>query len=220
MPQDLKNMKLFVATPSCRDWKRGFGSSMIKLTSHLTVKWCKGELGELYICDQPASLLPLGREILLDKAQKIGATHILWIDDDTDFLTECVDSLLSHDVDYVACNMMRKKFPLTATAYDKDNKSVSSIGKSGLEEVFHVGLGMTLIRMDVLNAIPCPHFQVTWLPELCTYQGEDMYLCDLLRANGVKMYVDHDASQFVAHVGDFSYETPKAEFHVKQQEVI
>lgn len=218
MAQDLKNVRLFIGSPSCRDWKASFGSSMITLVSHLTVKYCKGELGELFICNQPASLLPLGREIILDRAQKQGATHILWIDDDTNFSTECVDSLLSHDLDYVACNMVRKKFPLTNTAYDKDNKPVSSIGKTGIEEVFHVGLGMTLIRMDVLNAIPCPHFEVKWLPELGTYQGEDMYLCDRLRANGVKMYVDHDASQFVSHVGDFHYETPKAEFPVKQQE--
>jgi len=37
------------------------------------------------------------------------------------------------------------------------------------------------------------------------YEPEDFYFCKKLRANGVSVYVDHDVSQEVAHVGDFEY---------------
>ena len=205
MQQDLTKLRLFVATPSCRPWAAEYGNSMVNLSSHFALKWERKEIDSIWISSQVASLLPLGREILLDAATKLGATHILFIDDDTSFRPECVDSLISRDLDYVACNMVRKKFPITTTSYGKDGLPVSSVGKTGVEEVHHVGLGMTLIKMDAIKDIPCPHFEIKWLEDQCTYQGEDMYFCDKLRAAGIKLYVDHDASQLVSHIGDFMY---------------
>ena len=201
--------KLFVATPSCRDWKAEFGNSIVRLSSHLTGKFIRGEIQGLLIGNQVTSLLSLGREILLETAFKSGSTHILWIDDDTKFETSAVDSLLSRDMDYVAANMVRKQFPIENIACGFDGKPVSSVCKSGIEEVFHVGLGMTLINLDVLREIPVPRFEIKWAPELKTYRGEDVFLCERLRANGVKLFIDHDASQLVSHIGDFYYETPK-----------
>lgn len=196
---------IFVAVPSCRDWKFDFGTSMVNFVSYLTAKFYKGEIEGLIIRCQVASLLPLGREMLVRQALETKATHILWIDDDTKFPHEVIDSLLSRNVDYIAANMCRKQYPLVNTAHDQNGKPVDSTGKTGIQEVFHVGLGMCLINLDVLRNIPAPLFEVKWLDHLNTYQGEDMYLCDKLRANGVKMYIDHDVSNVIGHVGDHSY---------------
>lgn len=154
---------------------------------------------------QVASLLPAGREMLLEMAIKEGYTHILWIDDDTDFSPEAVDYLLSRDVDFVAANFCRKQFPLTFTALGKDGNTVDSANKKGIEEVHQVGLGMALMKLSCLKDIPKPRFQVLWWEKVQQYVGEDIYLCHILREKGVKMYVDHDASNVIGHVGDFAY---------------
>jgi hypothetical protein len=112
-------------------------------------------------------------------------------------------------VDHVAANMCRKQLPLTYLALDQNQSPINSYGKTGLEEVYRVGLGMCLIRLDVLKNIPAPLFEVKWLPEHNTYQGEDVYLCNALRNKGIKLYVDHTASNLVGHIGDYSYEFPK-----------
>jgi len=200
-----------VAVPSCRDWKVDFGTSMTNLAVHLTSKFCRGDISGLFIHAQVASLLSLGRELLVRQALETDATHILFIDDDTKFRHEAIDFMLSRNVDYIACNMVRKQFPLTNTAYGKDGKSVDSLGKTGFEEVFHVGLGMCLINLDIIRNIPAPLFEVKWVPEKGTYQGEDMYFCDKLRAAGHKLYIDHDASNLVGHIGDFCYAPYKLE---------
>lgn len=200
--------KIFVAIPSCRDWKAEFGSSMISLTSHLTLKLARGEIEGLGVRCQVASLLPLNRELLLSQAIDEGFTHILWIDDDTKFPHEVADLLLSRDVDYVAVNMCRKKFPISPIAQDFNGDVVESKGKTGIQEVSHAGLGMCMIKLECLKDIPAPRFEVLWLKNQNTYLGEDTYLCEMLKQKGVKLYVDHDASNMVGHIGDFAYGYP------------
>lgn len=154
---------------------------------------------------QLASLLPAGREMLLEMAMKDGFTHILWIDDDTQFNIEAVDHLLSRDVDFVAANFCRKQLPLTYTALGMDGQPINSHEKTGIEEVLQVGMGMCLMNLDIFREFPKPHFEVLWWEQAKQYVGEDIYLCYKLRQRGIKMYVDHDATAATGHVGDYIY---------------
>lgn len=198
--------KLFVATPSARDWKVGFGTSMIHLTAHLTAKVLSKELDGLMIRCQPASLLSVSREMLLQAAIDGGFTHILWIDDDTQFDSKAVDIMLARDVDYVALNFCRRTFPLSFTAHELGTMApIDSSKRGGIEEVYQVGLGMCLIKLDCLKDVPMPRFQVVWNQTTGTYVGEDTGFCHALRAKGVRLYVDHDASVLCQHIGDFGY---------------
>ncbi|MDE2233459.1 MAG: hypothetical protein KGJ90_05110 [Patescibacteria group bacterium] len=209
-------MKLFVAVISGRDWKVDFGGSMIDLSSYLTQKVLTGELENLYMLCNTTSMLSLGRESMTKDAIAWGATHILWIDDDTKFSRQAVDALLSRDVDFVAANFCRKKFPISFTAMDFDNKEVDSTHKSGIEEVKKIGMGMALAKVSVLQEIGVPRYSIEWSPEYQCYQGEDVYLCKKLHAHGFKTYVDHDASKFVAHIGDFGYSIGQVGYEAKE----
>lgn len=200
--------RIFVAVPSCRDWKAEFGTSMISLTSHLTGKIYKGEIGAFIIRCQLASLLSLGREMLLAQAIEEDYTHILWIDDDTRFPHSVIDTMLSRDVDFLAANMCRKKLPCSPIANGFDFKAIDSRGKTGIEEVWRAGLGLCLMKVSCVKEIPAPRFEVLWLEQAKTYLGEDCYLCEQLKEKGVKLHIDHEVSQLVGHIGDYAYGYP------------
>jgi hypothetical protein len=83
---------------------------------------------------------------------------------------------------------------------------VSSIGKTGLQEVGWVGLGCCLLKLtDAVRAIKRPHFEVVWLEDTQSYLGEDYMFSEKLRHAGIKLWIDHDVSQQIGHVGDFKY---------------
>ncbi len=208
--------KIFIAVPSCREWKVDFGCSMTSLISYLTSHYHAGKIDDLVVKCQVASLLPMGREMLLNEALASGCTHMLWIDDDTKFTPECFDLLLSRDVDYIGANICRKQLPLSPTAQRKDGSVINSEGKTGIEEAEWLGLGMCLLRLDAVRNIPAPHFEVMWIKETQKYLGEDMYFCGILHEHGVKMYIDHDVSQICQHIGDFAYGYPKFELKLKE----
>jgi len=215
--RETETPSIFIAVPSSRDWKAEFCTSMIALTSHLTSMFHAGQISGLSIRCQVSSLLPMGREMLLKEAIASGSSHILWIDDDTKFPVEAVEHLISRKKDYVAANICRKQYPLSPTAQDAAGKPIDSTGKTGIEEAQWLGLGMCLMRLECIKNIPAPHFEVMWIAGTEKYLGEDMYLCGKLHEAGVKLYVDHDASQLCYHVGDHSYGYPP--LSIKKEQV-
>ncbi|MDE2233458.1 MAG: hypothetical protein KGJ90_05105 [Patescibacteria group bacterium] len=208
---------IFIGIPTVRDWKKNFGTSMLALISHLYHLHSIGKIANFMVRCQCSSLLPLGRQIILDDAIKNGCTHILWIDDDTDFHPKAFDYMLSRDLDYVAANLIKKQFPITPTAQGVDGKIISSEGKTGIEEVAWLGLAFCLMKTKILEGMTRPHFGVTYCQESGEYVGEDTFLCEKIHDKGIKLYVDHDASNLCGHIGDFSYRYPAAIKMVKTE---
>lgn len=193
-------MKLAVTVPSCRDWKSAFGSSMIGLVRFLERSAIDYDVNIM----QGASVLPKARQKSIEWAASINATHLLCIDDDMAFSADTVQSLLSRDVDVVACNYVGKGTGKSLT-HAINGEVLPSLDALGLQEVGWVGFGMILIKLDAIKNIPAPLFETRWMEERKDFVGEDFYFCGKVRAHGVKIYVDHDASQNISHIGDFAY---------------
>ena len=122
------------------------------------------------------------------------------------FPSDVAYSLLKHDVDVVALNAVRKDpTKWTFCARGEDGAMVSSYGRMGLEQVRRVGMGVMLVNVAAAMKAPKPHFEVVYNRYSKAYISEDYFFCDLMRAVGCKIYIDHDASQNVGHVGDFVY---------------
>lgn len=150
--------------------------------------------------------LSAGRQLVLDQAIERGLTHLLYIDDDMTFPVSVAYDLLRHDVDVVALNAVRKDpAKLTFCARYNNGEEVSSLGKHGLEQVRRVGMGVCLVRVEAAARAPKPHFEVVYNRTAKAYISEDYYFCDHLHAVGSKIYVDHEASQKVGHVGDYVF---------------
>lgn len=200
-------MKLLIASPSNRPICSSFFVAMINLFNRINKIGVNGQecQVEMHLLSN-SSLLSAARQNSLDAAIEKNCTHLLMLDDDMVFPGDVVDTFLSRDVDFVAANYVTKGPDSKPTALGESGKRVSSLGKNGIEEVGWVGLGCCMLRLtDEVKAIKRPSFEVVWLEETQTYLGEDFFFCEKLRHAGIKLYIDHDVSQKVGHVGDYTY---------------
>ncbi len=197
-------MKLCIAIVSNRDHKAAFVGSLYALTQHLTHQ------GKNYGVEQHAvsigaghSCLSMGRQQALIFATKHAFSHVLFLDDDMAFAPDAVQVLSQRKVAVVGANYTTKSDTPRYVAVDANRNPVSSKNKKGIEEIARIGMGMLLVEMQAIAHIPAPHFEVLW--DKKGYISEDLYFCDKLRANGVKIHVDHDVSQHIGHVGEYIY---------------
>lgn len=194
-------MKLLISIPSCRPPDGYHVMSMMRLIPFLGQKGVQSEIRPLV----GVSLLSQGRQIGLTSAMEEGFTHLLFIDDDIAFDNKAVESLLSRELDFVCANYVTKGEGSRPVVSGTDGQFLYSEGKTGVEKIIQSGLGMALIKTAAIKKIPEPHFEVVWVPQKKAYLGEDAYFCRLLAHHGVELYVDHDASKYVAHMGGFPY---------------
>jgi hypothetical protein len=192
--------KVYLAVPSCRDWKPQFGASMCGLVRKMTQDGVDFTLNAM----TGTSVLPKARQLACDHALKEGYTHILFLDDDMSFNGDLFATLFAKQKRVVGANYSNKnpENPLPQT-HGLDGKPLYSHYKEGAEEVGWLGFGAILIDLSILSVIEKPWFEMRWLPETQQYLGEDYYFCLKVRSHGVAIHVDHDAK--CAHVGDYPY---------------
>lgn len=203
-----KEVRLYIAVPSCRDWKVRFGSSFMGLIHNvMNIGLTDRKLTAIYLNAMAgASILSRARQLALNDAIKGGFTHLLMLDDDMTFPGNTVDRLLQHEKPFVAANYCRKvPGEPVSISFDLNGKSIDSAGKTGLEEVMFVGAGLNLIDLEAIKHISPPHFCVVWDEQRQDYWGEDMFFCNKLRSEGIPIFIDHDLSQKVGHVGDYEF---------------
>jgi len=152
------------------------------------------------------SILPLSRQFLAVRALECKATHILWIDSDMEFPADLLLRLARRDEPIVAANCMARRPPYHLTARDEANKQVPTTRDStGIEKVARVGFGVVWMSTDVLRKIERPWFDLEYLPDMGIFRGEDFVFCEKARAAGFDLYIDHDVSKEITHVGNFGY---------------
>jgi hypothetical protein len=204
-------VKLGIGIPSNGPWECDFGTSLLALWTKLICEPPSEEFAMEYMV-KTGSMLPVNRTEIVKTLMEKGCTHILWLDDDMTFPEDVAHRLLAHGKSIVGCNASRKSPPFAPTAIGLDKKHCFTREESaGLEEVMHVGLAVMLTDIRVFKALPEPWFPMSWSAELNRYVGEDVYFCHLQRSRGVKVWVDHDLSKEIGHVGPFAYTLDLAE---------
>ena len=148
-------------------------------------------------------------ELSLD-AMGEGCTHILFIDSDMRFPQDMIGRLLKHDLDIVATNCARRRMPTGPTAQlykeNGERELVWTMPEStGLQEVGSVGMGVMLIKANVFASLAEPWFETPWRHDKRGYIGEDVYFCQKAAAAGFKIWIDHDVSKEIGHIGTFEF---------------
>jgi hypothetical protein len=148
-------------------------------------------------------------ELSLD-AMAEGCTHILFIDSDMRFPQDMIERLLKHDLDIVATNCARRRMPTGPTAQlykeNGERELVWTMPEStGLQEVGSVGMGVMLIKANVFSALAEPWFETPWRVDKRGYIGEDVFFCQKAAAAGFKIWIDHDVSKEIGHIGTFEF---------------
>jgi len=200
----IKPMKILIAIPTSRSWAPMFGLSLCGLVDRFHVEQIRYTLDVLI----GSSLLPAARSRSIETALREGFTHVLMLDDDMIFSADAVMSLINtmkaQSLPFIAANYIGKGANGRMVA-QHEGKRVSSLGKSGHEEISDIGLGCALLDVSVMKDLAKPWFEVGWRDETGDYLGEDYYFCRFLAYHGHKVYVDHTASQNVGHMGDFMW---------------
>jgi hypothetical protein len=148
-------------------------------------------------------------ELTLD-AMREGCSHILFIDSDMRFPQDLVSRLLVHDLDIVATNCARRRMPTGPTAQvykpDGERELVWTMFESkGLQEVHSVGMGVMMIKSSVFKALSEPWYETPWRHDKRGYIGEDVFFCRKAREAGFKIWIDHDVSKEIGHIGMFEF---------------
>lgn len=201
---------LSILVPSTEYWPADFAMSLMALQQLLGYQPLADDFRHNLI-NERGSLIAYQRENLADKALAEGATHLLWLDSDMKFPPSLVHQLFRHDLPVVACNYVKRKIPAMPNSKRMDGKLIATNRNShGLEEASSAGFGAVLMKREVLESVPKPWFDTVWLRhEDGSHEmvGEDVFFFRKARqVAGVPLYVDHDASQHVAHIGTFEYE--------------
>jgi hypothetical protein len=153
------------------------------------------------ICDQ--------RNNLAKSVVEEGHDFLLMLDSDMRFPSNALTRMLDRNEAIVTANYSTRRAPAEPVAF----KSIGTLEKlytdedsTGLEECAANGLGVALIHRTVFEQTPKPWFYIPYLPEQDGHWGEDVWFCNQVRKAGFPVFVDHDLSKEVRHIGMREYD--------------
>jgi len=207
-------LKILICIPSHGDCKTGFAYSLARAMVHFASMPYDGEKA-LDVDFIKSSLLPETRTRLVSRAYKFGATHILWLDTDMKFPPDTIARLLNHNKMVVGANYSTKEIESRPVAYREDEDYVGPVwtqdSSKGLQQVTFLGMGVMLTDIRVFDVLKLPWFVFDPLPpDFIKQSGEDGYFCHKLREAEFEVFIDHDLSKQVVHIGDAEYTTQHA----------
>lgn len=147
-----------------------------------------------------------GRNELVRWAKGLNASHVLWIDTDSVFPPTAARSLLAARVPFIGANFALKDGSGQSAVWGIDGNRLKPKGY-GIEVVGTLGFGLTLTRMDVLDAVGDP-----WFKMVEGEQGgpaDEFRFCEFARAAGFPPHVDHGLSSDCRHVGLHPFALPE-----------
>lgn len=190
-------MSIGICIPARDTVHTGFARSLSNLTARLTkqniafnVHWVLGSV----ICNS--------RTQLVVESLEANHTHTMWLDSDMHFPPSVVEDLLTHDKDIVAASYSTRYLPAKSVAFtDPNNIDRRLTAKTGLHDVWAVGMGCMLVKNSVYNLLPKPWFSHHYNPEYNDFSGEDIWFCNQANNHGIQVWVDADLSQKIGHFG-------------------
>lgn len=200
-------MRIVVCIPIHRQAEAMFVSSAMNMASRFLMSDMKvgGRSGrpELWTCVVTSADLASNRNRLAEQAIEWGARYILWADADHVFPDHALIRLLSLNLPVVGCNYPTRVPPVVPTTLGLDGKPVHTTGalarEGKVERVASLGLGLCLMRSDLLARVERPWFA------FADGMSEDRRFFRMLFEAGIPVHVDHALSWEIGHVGASTY---------------
>ena len=156
-----------------------------------------------------STYIHVGREWFLEASLKQGATHILWLDTDMSVPRELAVLLAMHDRPVVACNY-RVRQGSGFTAHRGDGRGADPETSTGLEPSSMSAWARCSCGPTSSTGLGRPWFR-HGLNDFGGDVGEDVMFCRGLARAGYTVYIDHDLSKKVGHIGQHDIPTLSAE---------
>lgn len=199
----IKKSKLAICIP-CRDLLHSaHASSLLELVKFNTLQGI-----ETQVFMDASTVLLTQREHLADQALDYNSEYTLWLDSDITFPSSLAIKLLSHKKDFVACNYVRRTFPVKGVAYEKlhewDNPLSFQVQDS-LVKIAGIGFGCVLMKTEIFKKLPKPYFEFRYNDQSNDWLGEDMILCEKISQLGIDLHVDTYLSHQIRHLGTYAF---------------
>jgi len=202
----MTDIKIGIAIPTAGTVRMGFAASLVGMVAKFaaggvpTVPEAKISLA-LHVLE--SSNWITNREKLARASVDDGETHLLFLDDDMTFDPRVLEILLGRRQEIVTTNYLIKTDPPTDfVAVSLDGQRVMTKAEStGIMPVAYSGFGVSLIEVEVFRKTPQPWFMPDFNAEKSEYTTEDNPFFRRAREAGFTVYVDHDASKLVSHMG-------------------
>lgn len=194
-------------------------AAMAYMCGPVVINGQKQDAIDLILINVKDSLVVMGRNTLVDQAQKQGVDYLLFLDSDMVFDKRTLRQLLSRDMDIVGGTYVKRRPPNTLLGHATDGRlleeaiSGEQVGGERLYEAGALPGGCLLIRMSVFDKLKKPYFQTpahetdgqVWI------EGEDIFFCRTAREAGFKVWIDWPTSFALAHIGQEAFKIPSVE---------
>ena len=139
-----------------------------------------------------------------------GWTHFLSVEDDMMFPADALHRLARHRVPICGANYSTNKGQrLYFTAGMCGKRFVTDDTSTGIEEVDLIPQGLTLVAREVYETVPMPWYTGGYMA--------DYHFSEKARNHGFHIYVDHDVSKEIGHIGPHVYTYRDALAHYQQE---
>ena len=156
------------------------------------------------------SVITIARRNLTDIFLKSDFDYAWWVDSDMKFPIDAPLKLLKRNVPLVGANYRRRRFPNPGFTgmmgqAGQFTELVTDDNSPPMQKVDVLPHGMVLVHRSVYEKIPQPHYLQEYVTELNLEIGEDIFFCNKAKAAGFDVWVDHDLSKEIAHIGIFHF---------------
>jgi hypothetical protein len=204
---DTPAIRVAIAIPAGDSVKTGFAFDLANLVGSTTAT--RTDI-MLRLFTVSSSVLISSREKLVLTALREDCTHILFLDSDMRFPRNALLQLLARNEYIVGANYATRAYPVQPVTFRDDEDPTQRVhtepDSTGLEEVASTGFGCILIDLDVFRAMSRPWFTFEWDVKSRHVVGEDVGFARKAREElGAKVFIDHDLSQHVKHIGSWEF---------------
>lgn len=222
-----KVLNVALGIPSLDTWFADFALSVIGVSIDLkTIPVPDCDLVGVHVMNIRSSAIPKLRQDIVEDAQKRKCDYLLFVDSDQTFPRDTARRLIASGKDVIGCNIAVKRLPSLPTArkfvakYPITGDIVYTTPEStGLEKVWKLGFGVMLIKMSVFDKLDVPYFNFGWNNEV-GFVGEDWYFCEQLTRKGIDLWIDHDLSKEIGHIGPYQYSHDDIDYTEQKLKVI
>lgn len=207
-------IKIAILTPCGDSVASGYCQSLAEMVGLIVAQYCNQGIADLNYIAFNSSYVGWSRVELAKSALQWGATHLLWLDSDMVFPAWTFHHLFKQDKPVIAANYARRRFPhapVTMKRLKEQGQNhehelcYTHADSTGLEEVEAIGFGVVLVQAQVFDSLKEAPFRVLDDAMSGNRIGEDVYFCQQLKKAGIPIYVDHDLSKHVKHIGAMEY---------------
>lgn len=207
-------IKLAICLPWQNQVDASFALCLADLTGMIVGQYCNAGIADVNCFTFNSSYIAWSRTEITKGALKWGATHLLWLDSDMTVPHWTFHHLFKQDKPIIGANYARRRPPHAPVTFksivegggeDSHSLCYTEADSTGLEQVDAIGFGCVLIQAQVFDAIKTAPFRVLDDENSSQRVGEDVYFCRLAKQAGIPIYIDHDLSKHVGHVGTMEY---------------